>query len=181
MNQRLNISEKGNELEVTILSYRDKLKTTLLMIWLGFWLACGVVSFGELIHSSGGENRIFWLVFESFWAYFLYAVTKALVWRLKGFESILLDKEGLKYARRIFGKEPYKTYNLSEISKFQKASLDSNALFSVYENAYWFVGGESIAFMVNGKEMRLGTQLNEKELKDLLSKLKFFHQHLVKG
>ncbi len=39
MNQRLNISEKGNELEVTILSYRDKLKTTLLMIWLGFgWL-----------------------------------------------------------------------------------------------------------------------------------------------
>ena len=181
MSSRVEISESKEQLHIKINALRSPFKTFLLGLWLALFAVCGIVAVMQLVAARGGENRIFWVVFLSFWLYFMWSVGKAFTWRLKGYEELVFSKEGLSLVKKIFGNEKPKQYELSAIAKFQKASLEENKLFSVYENAYWFIGGETISFTCNGKEIRLGTQLEGKEHSDVLKKLKFFQQHFVKA
>jgi len=172
--------EGEEQLEIQVKSYKDKNKTILMAIWLVLFSACGVFALVALTEVKQHDQIIFWLVFISFWVYFEITITRALIWRIKGIEKLVLSKRGLMISKSIFGKENFKSFSIDDIEKIAKLEVKPTSLLAAYENAYWFVGGEKLIIILKSKKILFGAQLTEKEADDVLRKLKFFHQKLIK-
>jgi len=170
--ERISILEKENELSIVIFSYRNKFKNILVIAWVIIFSICGILAVSEFRHAVERDSKIFWLVFVSFWVYFELVVFKAVLWRLRGKEKILVTTDMVKIKRDISGFERFKEYSLAQTSEWGRVTTDKNSLVYSYENAYWFVGAERIRFSYYGREVRFASQLSEEETSELLGKLR---------
>jgi hypothetical protein len=171
---RISILEQENKLSIVIFSYRSKLKNVLMVAWMITFSICGVLAISEFRVAADHDRKLFWLVFISFWVYFELVVLKAFLWRLRGKEKIVITKDAVKIKRDITGLERYKEYRVEQIADWKRISRDGSSILNAYENAYWFVGGECIAFDYYGREVRIGSQLSEEETGELLGKIKHY-------
>ena len=172
---RISIIEKENALSVVILSYRSKLKNLLVVAWMLLFSVCGILAIIEFRAAGERDRKIFWLVFISFWIYFELVVLKAFLWRLRGKEKIIFSKDSVRVKRDVTGFEKYKEYRAEQIANWRRIERDPSSLVNSYENAYWYVGGERVGFNYYGKEIRIGSQLNQEETGQLLGKIKHYY------
>lgn len=170
---RISILEKEGKLSIVIFSYRRKMKNIFLIAWIIAFTLCGLLVLPEFKYAQENDRKIFWAVFIAFWVYFEILVLKALLWRLRGKEKIIITKDVVKIMKFVTGLERFKEYRLDQISNWKKI-LNDNGLISSYENAYWFVGGECIGFDYYGRDIRFGNQLDDEEAKALIGKIKYF-------
>lgn len=176
---RISILDNNNKLSIVIFSNRSRFKNVLLIGWMITFTVCGLIAIPEFTHAADRDRKLFWLVFISFWAYFELVVLKAVLWRLRGKEKIVITKDVVKIMRDVTGMERYKEYRVDQISNWKRVEVNSNSILSSYENAYWFVGGERIAFDYYGREVRIGSQLNDEETGELLGKIRHYFSNIV--
>jgi hypothetical protein len=108
----------------------------------------------------------------AFWLYFEYITGYALLWRSLGFERILLKNHKLFYKKDLRGKGKTKTFDIAFIKDPQVVLTEERSFAKVMSDSYWMPGGEKIFFWYQGKQVRLGQQLNESDTKNLLKLLK---------
>ena len=181
LSARITINDQNDELNITIESLKNNTKTFLMLLWLLSFTACGFVAIQELIIAPDRDHKLFWFVFVSFWAYFEYSVLKALLWRFRGKEIIRFTKTELHLRKDIWGFEKAAQFDTESITDWHTIIETPQSIRAAYENAYWYCGGEKIAFKYLAKEYRFATQLSPEDAARLVSKLKFFHQNTVKG
>src|SRR5574337_1959288 len=172
--KRISILEQENSLSIVIFSYRNNFKTTLMAVWVILFTLCGILAIKEFRMVTAHDKKIFWLVFTSFWIYFELVMLKAFLWRLKKKKKIILTKDIIKIQRYITGLEPYKEYRCEQAINWRRTTFAPGSMVNVYENAYWYVGGESITFDYFGSEVKIAVQLPENETSELLGKVKYF-------
>lgn len=139
--------------------------------WVGMWFAIGVVvivSFKAFVLTQ--QEQIILYIFLAFWAYFAYKVISSWVWLMWGKELIKIDETTFSYKRSIRKYGKANVYLLENISKIRLFQPKENSIQAVWEKSPWIKGGERIEFDYQGKVVKLGRKLNEKD-SDLLYKL----------
>jgi len=105
----------------------------------------------------------------TFWAYYAVRVIRSFFWIMWGKELIKIDEVALYYKRSIknYGRSiPYYFENIKKIALFQPKA---KSIQSVWEASPWIRGGERMEFEYQGKMVRFGRKLEEKDSKILFN------------
>lgn len=162
--------EEGNS--IVIVSAPDKAKKILLFIWIFLWSISGVIVISQYFLLTDQNTRAAIIVWIGFWAYFEYRILKAFMWRSYGVEKVKIEKGKLYYKRDVSGKGKVRIFENDFIKDLRVIPAKENSFFENMNNSYWMISGEKIAFDYNGKEVRLGLQLEEKDAQELFKRMR---------
>ena len=168
---RISQEKREEGILIKIKAFRDESKQKNLTIWLVFWTFCGIAIGSQLFVKGDDELRAFVFVYLAFWGYFEYVVVKAFKWRKSGEEQFLISEENFHYGRTYNNRGFLKPHRKDLVNAVKVIDEEIGTFAKVFGNSYWVVGGERLAFAVNGKVIPFGMQLTDKEMKQLKDNL----------
>lgn len=172
ISERISYRKSEDGLSIIITGKIQKSKETLLLTWLLAWTFCGLmVLYAMFFQDLSREEKLFLVIFLSFWVFFEYKITKVFRWRKWGKEYLLISdgKLSIKKAVNDFGKA--EEYFLENIKNLKPVEKSATSFFQHLEKSFWVMGDESIQFDYQGKTIKLAMQLEEKEVKSVLKLL----------
>ncbi len=171
--KRISIVEKENgEISIAIIAITERWKQAVLLLWMLAWSVSGVIVLTYYFQVKSADEKSALIVWFGFWAYFEYKVIKAFRWRKWGREIIRIKNRKLHYRRDIGGRGRTKTYEIDFIKNLGKHEANEPGFIRSMNNSYWIIAGETISFDYYGKEIKLGMQLEDKDSKELLRRLR---------
>ncbi len=169
---RISIKRKENEVSIVIISLKEKVKNILLTIYLVVWSLSGIIVFSQLLVIPDRNTKLAIFVWLAFWAYFEFKIFRAYMWRKFGVEKIKLRNNQFQYKRDRAGKGKVTRFDFDYIKDIRYIEPKENSFFENINNSYWVIAGEKLAFDYNGKEIKFGIQLEEKDAQALLKLVK---------
>ncbi len=169
---QISITNSDKEWTIVILSLKDKIKSILLFAWLFVWSVCGVIMITQYFTTSNLDIKTVIIVWLGFWCYFEYKIAKAHMWRKYGKEIIRIKSGKLIYKKDVSGKGKIVEYDCETIKKFRFLEPNENSFIESFNNSYWVIGGEKLAFDYFGNEIKFGFQLKDEDAKALLKFIK---------
>jgi uncharacterized membrane protein len=97
--ERISILKKEKLLSVVILPTTDKKKLGLLFLWLLAWTVCGIIVFVNYFKLTEQKEKIFILIYLSFWLYFEFNIARTFIWKKFGKEKLWIQDNVLHYQR----------------------------------------------------------------------------------
>lgn len=176
ISERTSVVKTEEQLSIVITAASDKRKNKLMLAWLLLWTVCGlaiIISFFQLSDSNMKLMTGIWL---AFWFYFEVTIFKAWRWRRFGKEVIKMHEGQLSMKRDIRGRGWTYHFDLDEVKNLRPFEDKTPKWVKRFGEDYWTLGGESIVFDHEGKEVRLGYQLTPKELQEVLRLLRNFQK-----
>ncbi len=173
LSEKVSYTQDADELRILILGKTDRWKQSLLLGWVLAWIFCGGVVISEYIKSTDGDLKLVLIVFLIFWAYYFWRIGRVLIYRLEGNELISLRGDTLRIKRSFYTYGKAEDYDISNIEDFRKVELDIKSFSRTYENSWWVLGGEKLAFDVNGRFIKFAMQVApnvQQQLYTLLNK-----------
>ena len=170
--KRISIQRKEAEASIVILSTADKTKNGWLTIWFILWTISGMIVFSQYFVMKEENEKVMLLVWLFFWAYFEYKIFKVFMWRKFGVEKIKIRNGKLQYKRDRAGKGKIREYQLNLIKDLRLIELKENSFADNLNQSYWVIAGERLVFDYEGKEIKLGLQLEEKDAELLLKEIR---------
>ncbi len=171
ISDRVSYRKTPDELTLIITGKIDRSKETLLLTWLLAWSFCGIYVISQLFFDYSREEKLYFVVFLSFWAFFEYRMIKVYRWR----------KWGKEYLRRADGKISIKKsvtefakaddYFLENIKNWGKVKKSEANFFQQLEKSFWTLGDDTLCFDYQRKTISFGMQLSEKEIQGILKLL----------
>jgi len=177
ISNRTSVLKKEGLLSVVILPGGDKKKLSLLFLWLLAWTVCGLIVAAYYFKLTSQNQKLFTLVYLSFWVYYEYKVARAFVWRKWGREKLWINGGKVNYQQEINGKGKVKSYDKELVPEFEVIEHSETNFSDFMNNSFWIKGGERILFTCQGKVVRLGMQLSDAEARELTKELNKFLQN----
>lgn len=169
-----NISFKDHDNDsttVVIMPKRELWKDIVLGAWLLLFSLVGIYIIIQLFGEYTKEQKLTFIVFLSFWAYFEFRVGKAFLWLTKGREFIKMTPGEFQLKKGIGNYGKVKRYFFDNMGPFEKISPKQTSISFQFEKSYWVVGGETISFDYQGKTIVFGRKLTDEERRLLLQVL----------
>ncbi len=161
LSEKVSYSSDNGRLQILILGKIDKWKESILLGWLLAWVFCGGVVISEYVKTTDRDLKMIFVIFLIFWAYYLWRVAVIFVYRRGGNELVRVQDGVLTLKRSFFTYGKSKTYNLNQITDFQKIELSKKSIAYTYENGWWVLGGEKLSFKYHGKYVKFAMQVKE--------------------
>ena len=134
--------------------------------WFAMWMVIGAtIIWSYLTFELSDKENVILFVFMCFWVYYAFKVARAFFWLLWGKELIKIDEAALHFKKSIrnYGRSiPYYFENIKKMALYQPKE---KSFQSVWEASPWVRGGERIDFEYQGKLVRFGRKLEEKDAK----------------
>ena len=167
ISDRISLWDSKEELRVEITQGIEQKKVMLLILWLVAWTFCGVVFVVELIKQEDPGQQMYFGVLIGAWAFMFYRILRVTIWRLKGKEILILDKQSFRL-RNAFGKMG-KTHHfgIQHVKSLRLVKRSGQGFFEFMENSFWVIGNDKFEFNHMGKTYQFGKQLNEVEIKSM--------------
>ena len=176
MKSRVSYEQKEEGLLIKIKAFKDESKQKNLTVWLLAWSFCGLAIGSQLFVEGDKELKNMIIIFLAFWAYFEFKVIKAFRWRKSGEEQFWITEDNIQYGRTFANRGFLKPYRKDLVNRIRFIDSESNSFTRAFSDSYWVIGGERLAFSVNGKVIPFGLKLEDKEAKRLEKRL---NEHLV--
>lgn len=170
ISNRISVDD-SKKLSIVILGKVERWKESLLLYWLLAWSFCGTVFVYQFFGEGPLQYSIPMLIMILFFLYFEIRMMKVFFYRRNGYEHIKFGEEELIIQNKFFKKGKENHYKTNEIEGFYQTEHSSRNFFSFMEDSFWVIGGQRIYFSYRNKKVILGIQLNEVEVKRLLSLL----------
>lgn len=145
-----------------------RIKESLLMAWLTAWTMCGIFFIIQLFGPDTRDTKMTIAVMVMFWAYFELRIGKAFLWRKIGLERIMIKDGYLTIKNDIKGYGKAKSFFVQNIKSMGLINVSNRNFFNFMNSSFWVIGGETIGFECEGKYVKLGQHLNEKDAKSLV-------------
>jgi hypothetical protein len=171
---RISVLKKEDLLSIVILPLTENSKLRVMLTWLGAWTICGIIVMFNFPSMKDQNSKLFVIVYLSFWAYYEYKITKAFLWRTYGKEKLWIKGGKLFYQKEIKGKGKVKEYDLELVSDLKVVEINEGNFFDFINKSFWVTGGERLELACQGKVMRFGMQLSDKEASSLFKDLSQF-------
>ena len=168
--QRISFVDKKEYLTIVIYPPKIGFKRILIFAWTLMWYAVGALVFSQLFEDYSEKERVYIIVFLSFWAYYAVRVTRTLLYLYFSREYIKLDETALRIKRATGKYGVVKQYFIENVTKFHVSELKERSFQAIYEDSPWVRGTDKIQFEYLGKNVSFGRKLNEKDA-ELLFKL----------
>ena len=168
---RISILKKEKLLSVVILPTTDKKKLGFLFLWLLAWTVCGIIVFVNYFKFTEQREKLFILIYLSFWLYFEFNIARAFIWKKFGKEKLWIQDGIIHYQREINKKGKIQEFNLDLISQFQLIELKPTRFSDIVNQSFWVKGGERIEFSSQVKVIRLGLQITDNEANSIIKEV----------
>ena len=96
------------------------------------------------------------------------------MWKRFGKEKLWIKNGKLLYQQDINGKGKIKEFDLNLVSEFSLIALTPGSIADTFSQTFWVKGGERIEFDCQGKNIRVGMQLDDEEAKKIIAALNKF-------
>ena len=163
ISERVSYLKNEDELTLIITGKIDRAKETLLLTWLLAWSFCGIFIISQLFMEYTREEKLYFIVFISFWAFFEFKILKVYRWRKWGREYLRLTAEKLTIKKSITDYAKTEEYFIDNIKNWQIVPKSKTNFFQLAEKSFWVLGDECIQFDYQTKTILFGMQLSEKE------------------
>lgn len=170
--ERIKTIKENNFHRIEVLPLHNPPKNFMMLVWLALWSVCGALVLTQLFITNESNTKIICIIYMGFWTYFELLILKIYRWRRSGKEQIDIYSDKV-IINRITAKRGIPVEYLKgeiknvRINKEQKQSIFAKLLF----DEYWNMGSESVLFDYNGKQLGIGLQLDDQEIKYLLKQL----------
>ncbi|MFN0031551.1 MAG: hypothetical protein ACKVOR_05275 [Flavobacteriales bacterium] len=158
--KRISVVRSKQELTITITQKIERWQEAMLIGWLAAWVFVGCVFLYYTFTSDDGMQRIFFAVLSAIWSYFLFRISKVLLWRLMGRE-LLRFNQGKLHLKNAIGKmgrtEEFTFHNIFKLGLIRRDSINFMAFM---DESFWIIGGDRVGFKYNGRQHGLGKQLS---------------------
>jgi hypothetical protein len=171
ISERVSYRKTPEELTIVITGKIEKSKETLLLTWLLAWSFCGIYIFIQLFLDYSREEKLYFIVFLSFWFFFEYKILKAFRWRKWGKEYIRKSIDLLTIKKSITDYAKADEYFIENIKNLTFIEKNKTNFLNQLENSFWVIGDDKISFDYQGKTICFGMQLTEKEVNSILKLL----------
>lgn len=178
---RISTEDHADSTTIIILPKIQRWKEWLLTLWVvGFTFIGAVMIYlllggiyslqvvGDNIEDIRDQQLVYLIVFLGFWAYFEYKVVKALLWYKFGKELVKIDRDALWIKRSVLSYGKSHQYFFENIKNFHQIKHDDTGFAQFFENAYWSLGTDALAFDYFTKGKSFGRKLDEKTAKLLM-------------
>lgn len=174
--KRISILVKPEEslLSIVILPDKDKLKLTLLFLWLLAWSVCGAIVMANYFTVKDASSKLFIIIYLSFWAYFEFNILRTFIWKRSGKEKIWIRNGLLHYQREVSKRSKIKEFNLSLVDKFRILELSKTRLADTINQSFWVRGGERLEFSSQGRVYPFAMQVTDEEARVLFNEITGF-------
>ena len=144
-------------------------KLWVMFFWFLAWLTCGVVVIYTFFFTEDMiDSKVYFTTFLLFWFYFLYKISRVILWRKYGIEFIKIDEDRLSIKKSIFGFGKAREYLLDNIEKFELEPLKENSYAKVFNDSFWVVGQGTIVIISSQKEDNFGAQISLNDGKEIV-------------
>lgn len=178
---RISTEDQPDSTTIVILPKIQRWKEWLLTLWVvGFTFIGAVMIYlllggiyslqvvGDNVEDIRDQQLVYTIVFLGFWAYFEYKVVKALLWYKFGKELIKINRDALWIKRSVLSYGKSQQYFFENIKNFHQIKHDDTGFAQFFENAYWSLGTDALAFDYFTKGKSFGRKLDEKTAKLLI-------------
>jgi hypothetical protein len=174
VSDRVSVLKKDDLISVVILPSTDRKKMLLLFLWLLAWTVCGVLVFANYFKLTNQNEKLFVIVYLSFWLYFEINIARTFIWRRWGKEKIWIQKGELYYQRELNGKGKVHAYSLDLISELTLIPIKETRFADFVSQSFWEKGTARLEFRYTGKTRRFGMQISDFESKAIQQELNAF-------
>lgn len=168
--ERISFVDKKDYLTIVIYPPKIGFKRILILVWTFVWYIVGALVFSQLFYDYSEKEKIYIVVFLSFWLYYAVRVTRTLLYLYLSREFIKLDETALRIKRSTGKYGVAKQYFIENIAKFNTVELKERSFQAIYEESPWVRGTDKLQFEYLGKTISFGRKLNDKDA-ELLFKL----------
>lgn len=175
--ERVSYSEKNGELIIVISGKVEKWQETLLTVWMIAWTFCGIYVLAQLFGEYSREEKLMFVVYTSFWAYFEYKIVYAFFWRKWGSELIRVGGGSIQIKKDIKKYGKVNSYFIENLKNLKQEYLKDRSFAKVMANSFWNMTEKAISFEYFGKLIAFGIQLSDEDAKKVL---KLISAHLRK-
>ncbi|MCA1761532.1 MAG: hypothetical protein ABR574_05840 [Cryomorphaceae bacterium] len=172
LSEKVSYRSEPGSLQIIVLGKIERWKEALLTAWLLAWIFCGGVVFNEYWHSTNRENKMIYLIFLIFWAYYFWRIGRVWLFRRGGNELIKVQNNTLVLKRSFFTYGKSREFDLEGITDLKPLKISKTSFAHTYENSWWVLGGEKISFEYHGKVVKLAMQISDDTRNRLLSMMK---------
>ena len=178
---RISVQDESGITTIVISPVRVWWKEILLTLWvLGFTFVGLVMLYmlltnfaslsydGQPTQDQVDNQSIYSIVFLGFWLYFEYKTVKALLWYRFGKELIKIDNDGFSLKKSILSYGKAHRFFFENMKEFHQRKEESTSFGNFFENAYWALGTDALAFDHHGKTKSFGRRLETKSSRLLL-------------
>lgn len=146
-------------------------KNAMLFAWIVAWTYVGIyILYNFATGMFDKDQQIFFTAFLVFWFYFEYRSVKAFLWIRYGKELLKIDNQYLSFKKSMKKYGKAHRFFLENVQKFSEIERSESKFIKAFENSYWELGKETMQFQSQGKTIKFGRKLEEKDVK-LLFKL----------
>ena len=139
--------------------------------WVSMWLTLGaIVIWTFAVARMTEQESIIIIIFLAFWVYYAFKVMKSWFWLIWGKELIQIDEVHLKYKKSIRNYGKSKSFLLENINKMTMHKTEEKSFQAAWEKSPWVIGGERLEFDYQGKVVKMGRKLDQKDA-EILFKL----------
>lgn len=178
---RISVEDNDGITTIVINPIRIWWKEILLTLWVMSFTFVGLVMMYMLFTNFASLNYagtpteedvdnqvIYGVVFLGFWAYFEYKTVKSLLWYRFGKELIRIDNDAFLLKRSILSYGKANRYFFENMKNVHQRKEESTSFNTYFENAFWALGTDAIAFDYQGKTKSFGRRIDQKEGRLLL-------------
>jgi len=176
ISDRISVVKNEEELSIVISANADKRKNRLMLAWLLLWSFCGVAIVAGFFQADDKKMRLMIAIWFAFWIYFEYIIGKAWRWKRFGKEIVKVRKGELAMKKDVRGRGWVLIYPVREIKNLRFHEDKTPNWVKKFGEDYWSLGGETLAFNHQGKEIRFGHQLGKDEQQKVMQLLKKYLQ-----
>ena len=164
ISSRVSYEDQKDFFTMVISSKTDYWKMTVMLVWLLIWLTCGLVVFYFLFFTQElVGQKIYFYTFLAFWTYFLYKVSRVLIWRKFGIEFIKIDEDRFSIKKSIWGYGKARVFMTNNLKKIKLAPLEEKSFSKVFNDSFWIVGQGTIIVNALDKEYNFGSQISKED------------------
>ena len=164
ISSRVSYEDQKDFFTMVISSKTDYWKMTVMLVWLLIWLTCGLVIFYFLFFTQElVGQKIYFYTFLAFWTYFLYKVSRVLIWRKFGIEFIKIDEDRFSIKKSIWGYGKARVFMTNNLKKIKLAPLEEKSFSKVFNDSFWIVGQGTIIVNALDKEYNFGSQISKED------------------
>ncbi len=170
--QRISYHFHEDYTTVVINGQTDAWKTNVMLAWFIAWLFSGVSVIYSLFNYEFEPNQqTFLLVFMVFWGYFMFKISRVLLWRKFGMEFIKIDNDRLSIKKSILGYGIARPYLTANVKDFQLEEVNSKSYIKVFNDSFWVIGRGTLIMKTNNEVINFGSQLSIEDSKNLIKLL----------
>lgn len=170
--KRISFVDSKDKTTIVIVPEKNAFTSAMMGAWLAMWITVGIAMVWSMFHFDlKKEEYLIIGVILLLWTYYLVRVTRQFLWLMWGKEMLKLDTRGLVYKKDVKGYGKAILYFYENMAEIEVNIPKQTSIQYVWEASPWISGGERLQFEYQGKFIRFGRKLEEKEIKQLLQLL----------